>query len=337
MGAAIMLLMTAINFSAVSSELVGWFPGDYFNGRPRTALQREVLENWPGPTELVRLWNEGNLSEEERVILLVGGAAFHDPQLLAVYRQAVISDSQRIRQAAIYGYRDLLADGLPNVNVEIDDRSASLLGEEMRWVERTLRKSSMVEMWLQAVLSTEDKEFPGWRGIRLQRSVSNCYRAIERLVEIEDLDFLVNCYRLTDNRSTRINLIKLIEAVTLSRFIIMPSGGKQGWGAHVFDDAMGSLEHSLRQWSKGRCAVDGETALRHNLKIMGVPEIDPLARENCRLWVNVLEKGLPQWWMMASRKLYACGGPWYGLTAFSPENQRNKEMRQQLLSAWRSK
>ncbi len=116
MGAAMMLLLTTINFSAVSSDAVEWFPSDYFNGHPRTQLQREVLEYWPGPTELVRLWNEGELSEDDRVILLVGGAAFHDPQLLAVYRQAVISDSQRIRQAAVYGYRDLLADGLPNVN-----------------------------------------------------------------------------------------------------------------------------------------------------------------------------------------------------------------------------
>ena len=335
MGAAIMLLVTAINFPVVSSAAVEWFPGDYFNGQPRTKLQRQVLENWPGPTELVRLWNEGELSEEDRVILLVGGAAFHDPQLLAVYRQAVVADSQRIRQAAVYGYRDLLAGGLSNVDVEIDDRSAELLAEEMMWVENTLRHSTMVQIWLQALLGAEEKELPGWRGVRLRRPENACFRAIERLVEIEDLDFLVTAYRLSDKLSTKINLMKLVEALTLSRFLIMPSGTRKGWGPRVFDDAMGRFERSLGQWSKWRCMVDGKTAILSNLQTMGITGVDPLVPEHCRLWVNVLENGIPRWWMIASRKLYGCGGPWRELTALSPDTPSNQEGRKQLLRVWR--
>ncbi len=121
----------------------------------------------------------------------------------------------------------------------------------MMWVERTLRHSTMVEMWLQAVLGAEEKEFPGWYGVRLRRAESDCFRAVERLVEIEDLDILVDCYRLSDNLSTKITLIKLIEALTLSRFIVMPTGERQGWGPQVFKNAMSSFEGSLKGGRKG--------------------------------------------------------------------------------------
>lgn len=51
------------------------------------------MNSWPGPTELMRLWREGELTEEQRVALLLGGAAHHDPMMLPAYREALVSES----------------------------------------------------------------------------------------------------------------------------------------------------------------------------------------------------------------------------------------------------
>lgn len=335
MVATTLLLVSMMGASAVSSEAVRWFPGDYYHSRVRAGFQREVMDSWPGPGQLLQLWNEGGLDEPDRVSLLLGGAAFHDPVLLPAYREAVVSPSQRIRQAAVYGYRDLLVDSLPDVGGGISDEDAALLEDEIRWVARTLRTSTLVELWLQALLANEKLELPGWDGVTLQRPPSVCLQAIERLVGFEDLDLLLTVYDLTTDFGTRINLLKLVEAVTLSRFIVLPEGGKKGWGRQVFVTAMDALEGARRQWSRDGCAVDGETVLNENLRSMGVSGVDPLAADGCGVWLGVLELGFPQWWMLASRQLYACGGPWAEISVLTPDRATGPELRNRLLEWYR--
>jgi hypothetical protein len=331
MGLAMILLASAVGAATVSTDAVAWFPGDYFDSRVRKALHREVMNSWPGPSELLRRWRSGDLDEDARVSLLVGGAAFHDPLLLPAYLEAVTSPSQRVRQAAVYGYRDLMADSLPDVRAGIDDHSAALLGEEMDWVSRTLRRRSLLELWLQSVLAHEGKSLPGWFGVTLERPVGDCFAAIEKLVGVEDLDLLVTTYRLSEDLGTRISLIKLVEAVSLSRFIVLPEGGRKGWGSQVFKTAENALDAALGRWSTDGCFVDGERVVRGNLATMGVTVADPLSAEACLLWINVLERGYPQWWMLASRRLYACGGPWLELSALDPDSEQNRAMRLEIL------
>ena len=332
MGVATLLMFSLVGASSVSSQAVGWFPGGYFDSRVKAGFQAEVMKSWPGPSQLLQLWDTGGLDVEDQVSLLLGGAAFHDPVLLPAYRDAVTAPSQRVRQAAVYGYRDLIGDSMPDVSRGIIDADAALLGEEMDWVAETLDSRTLLEMWLQSLLAVEKAEIPGWSGVTLRRQPDVCVRAIERLADTGDLNLLLEAYDLSQDFGTRVNLLKIVEAVTLSRFIIMPEGSeKKGWGRQVFVTAMGGLESARRRWTSDSCVVEGETVLDRNLEAMGVTGLDPFAEAGCQVWVNVLERGYPRWWKLAARRLYACGGPWVELSALSPGGSRDRERKKRLL------
>jgi hypothetical protein len=335
MVATTLLLVSMMGASAVSSEAVRWFPGDFYQSRVRVGFQSAVMESWPGPSQLLQLWNDGQLDEPDRVSLLLGGAAFHDPVLLPAYREAMVSPSQRVRQAAVYGYRDLLADSLPDVRGVISDEDAGRLANEVRWVERTLSRRTLVELWLQSLLAHEELGLPGWDGVTLQRQTSVCLQAVEQLVGIEDLDLLLTAYDISGDFATRIGLLKLVEAVTLSRFLVIPKGGSKGWGRQVFTNAMDALAAARRKWSRGGCSVDGETVLIDNLRSLGVSGVDPLAADGCGVWLGVLDRGFPRWWMLASRRLYACGGPSVEISALEPDSDSGRELRNRLLEWYR--
>lgn len=331
MGVLSVLLASALGASVVSSEEAQWFPGDYFHSRARESLQRRVMTSWPGPTALVGLWRADELDEDDRVSLLLGAAAYRDPQLLPLYRRALASGSQRLRQAAAYGYRDLLADQLPDVRGGIDDRAVALLDEEMALVAWTLDRRSLLELWLQAALANEGSGLPGWEGITLTRPLGVCLKAVEAVAGMGDLELLVAAVEASGDIALRTNLLKLIEGLTLSRFLVMPGDRTTGWGPHVFDDALGELATAVRRWEAAGCRVDDAAVLRSNLAGLGVSGVEPLAAEGCLLWVGVLERGHPRWWMLASRRLYACGGPWLPLSAMDAQSPANTARRQELL------
>ncbi|MCK5375953.1 MAG: hypothetical protein KAJ97_02660 [Acidobacteria bacterium] len=333
------MAMTAIvvaatmSASVLSSGQVQFFPGSYFDTRVRVPLQRTVMERWPGPGELLRMWREEELSEKQRLALLLGGAVHHDPMLLPTYREAIASDSQRLRQGAAYGFRDLLADLRPNVTGGVDDEAARKLGEEMDAVAQTLRQESLLALWLQAALANEGASLPGWQGVVLQRSSRSCFRAAERVAGVADLELLATAYRISRDRYNRIALMQLIEGVSLSRFVVKPSGEGKGWGPQIYTNGLNDLDSALRRWSRGGCSVDGEAVLRENLRKMGIEGVDPLAPEGCGLWRGVLARGLPAWWMLAARRLYACGGPWFELSTLDRDKERTRELRERML-AW---
>lgn len=331
MAATAVVLLAALAGSVLSTGAVEYFPGSYFHTHVRERLQREVKASWPGPTELMRLWGETELSEEQRVALLLGGAVYHDPVMLPAYREALQSNSQRLRQAAIYGYHDFLADRPPNVKVTIDEKIVNAYAEEMRWMDRTLRSHSLLAMWLQSALVQEGGALPGYVGVRLTRQAKDCFQAAERLVDIGDLDLLVTAYDESQNKNNRIAILRLIETVSLSRFIIMPKGDRAGWGSATYDAALQSLGGSIRRWRRGGCAVDGEAVLRQNLRSRGARAADPLASEACLLWLAVLEQDVPQWWPLAARRLYTCGGPWVELSVLQPDSKQNRQRRDDLV------
>jgi hypothetical protein len=335
MGVLALVLASATAASPLAADELQWFPGDYFDRYARASLQRQVLSGWPGPTGLLRLWRSGALAEDERLGVLLGGAAFHDPVLLPLYREAVGSPSQRLRQAAAYGYRDLIADRLPDVRGGVDASAAEALDEEMAWVASTLRRRSLVELWLQSALAHGGASLPGWDAVTLQRTPADCLLAVEKLVDVGDLDLLAGGYRLAADRGLRIGLLKLIESLSLSRFIVIPEGGHRGWGPQVYEQAFAGLDAALQRWARGGCAVDGVAVLRERLAAMGAAGVEPMGPEACVLWVNVLDKGDPQWGLPAARRLYACGGPFLELSALDAGSERNAAQRRELLRWFR--
>jgi hypothetical protein len=334
MAVTALILASMMGASVLNSAWeIQWFPGSYFDSRGRVPLQRRAMVRWPGPDELLRLWQEEKLTERQRVALLLGGAAFHDPVLLPAYREALDSTSQRVRQAGIYGYHDLVADLTPNVAREIDDQTAARLGEEMDTVAESLRRNSLLSVWLQTMLVSEGSTFPGWQGVIFRRSGGDSLRAAERLVGVEDLDLLVRAFQLSKNQQNRIGLTMLIEAVSLSRFIELPTNAREAWGPKNFADGMRRLEATLPSWYGAGCSIDGEKVLVRNLRALGVVIGDPLSPEGCGMWINVLARGLPRWWMLAAKRLYACGAPWYELSALEPDSEKNR-VAQGILVNW---
>jgi hypothetical protein len=336
MAATALVLAVAVGGFVPPTAAVEHFPGAYFNSRVREPLQRQVMTSWPGPTELVRLWRETELSDRQRIAILIGGAVFHDPEMLPLYRDAMIAESQILRLAAIYGYRDFTADGLPNDGVEIDARTQDAYEREMRLMDRTLRRHTLLEVWLQSALQHEGASLPGYAGIILRRSSDHCLRAAEKLVDVHDLNLLVVAYQLSTNNATKIGLLQLIEAITLNRFIAFPSGNAKGWGMHVYNDAHRGLETQLQVWQRKSCSVDERAVIRRSLRREGVKVADPFAPEAWRVWLAILRKGPPRWWPLAARRLYACGGPWYELSIFHPDSKENRARRDRLSSWYRS-
>ena len=326
-------LMLALSGSALSPGAVKDFPGGYFDTRVRENFQRYVMASWPGPTELVRLWREGDLSEEQRVALLVGAAVYHDPVMLPVYRSAIESDSQRLRQAAIYGYRDLIGDRPPNVNITIDENSREGIAGEMNWVQRTLRRHSLLEMWLQSALVQEGASLPDYSGVKLTRSPRYCFSAAERLLDVGDLDVLVTAYEHSENRNNRIALLKLIEGVSVSQFLKIPTGKNKGWGSWLIDDALRGLDKRVRQWRRKNCRLDGEAIMYQNLRSLGATKRDLLGSGSLRLWLALLDGSNSRWWALAARRLYASGGPWYEFSVLQA-NTKDNEARRLELASW---
>lgn len=336
MAMAAIILAAATGAALPAADQVRWFPGAYFESRARVPLQRAAMEMWPGPAELVDMWRNEELPEEKRLAILLGGAAFHDPQLLPLYREAIASDSQRLRQGAAYGYRDLLADLRPNVTAGVNDQESRQLGEEMDAVAATLRRHSLLALWLESALAHEGASLPGWQGVVFDRPSRSCFEAVESLAGVGDLDLLVTTYRLATSRNSRLTLMQLIEGLSLDRFIVMPTGSRGAWGPEAYDNALKNLDVAIMQWSHGGCtAVDGEAVLGANLRKMGVDNVDPLGPEGCDIWLEVLQRGLPAWWMLASRRLYACGGPWIELSTLN-RNRAETQERRQLLLGWYS-
>lgn len=329
------MMVVAVQLAVASAVLiapeVSHFPGSFFDTTARAHLQSRVMQSWPGPTALVEIWRTDDLDVETRVAILVGAPAYHDPVLLPVYREAIQSSSRRIRQAAAYGYHDLIGDLPPDVSGGVGDRAGLRLSREMDAIGRTLTRQTLVELWFQGLLQNERRTLPGFMGVAPRRPPRTCLMAIDRLMTVDDLDMLVQVYELTEERSTRIALMRLIEGLSLSRFVPRGSSSKRGWGPQAYDEALMSLDAAIAGWPRRGCTLDVDRVLLASLETMGVKISDPRSPESCQVWQWVLRGGDPGWWALASRRLYLCGGPWRPISVLQAEAEEAREQRKFLL------
>jgi hypothetical protein len=154
-------------------------------------------------------------------------------------------------------------------------------------------------------------------------------------MRFDDLDLLVQTYQLSRQRPTRIALMRLIEGLTLSRFVPRSVGSTEAWGPEVYDRGLVDLDAAIASWQSGGCRVDATRVLAENFALMGVELSDPRAAGACVYWQNVLRAGDSGWWAMAARQLYDCGGPWRELSVLQPESDLMRQRRQDLLRFFR--
>ena len=297
-----------------------FFPGDFFDSTARWTVQQRAMDQWPGPFGLAEMWGDARMGVPHKTALLVGAAAHHDPGLLPLYREAIVSDQEEVRRAAAYGYRDLIGDQLPNLSRPIDDRSAAMLAAEMEAVESTARRSSLVALWLESALRTEGRTFGDFQGVVLERPASVCFRAVDRLMTPWDLSLLLEAYRASGDLNNRITLITLVEGLTLHEFVDPPQGDRAAWGPRLYREGVRDFENWLDRWSR-HSGCDGPE-VEEILKMALRTRDDPFAPDACHTWQRVLRDGEPEWWGLAAQQLYRCGGPWTEvsvLRASSPE------------------
>ncbi len=318
---------------AVPSEL-GYFPGPYYDAQGREYLQQRALRAWPAPSALVDLWHDGTLDEPRRVALLLGAAAFHDPVLLTVYADAARHGTPRERQAAAYGYRDLLGDALPDVRSGVSEQDGLRLAREIRSVATTLERADLVELWLASALRADGVDLPDWSGVVLQRSVPVCIRGASVVARAEDLSEVIGAYRRARSLQARAQLLRLIEALGLRRFLVSPGGRRPVWRP---DDVYGDGFIRLDRWLDDVCRTDDpRELLAAGFAELGLSGTDPFGADACAAWWSVLERGDPAWWSTAASQLYRCGAPYVELEVLQAESPRNRQ-RREILKSWHQK
>lgn len=310
-------MATATSFS---SPEVAHFPGQFFDALAKPNLQRRAMETWPGPSQVMDLWRAGEIEPGDRIAVLLGCSASHDPVLLPIYLEAVTSPDERLRMAAVYGYRELLGDGRPNVTNGVDVETGRQIAKEITLVTQTLRARPLTEFWLQAALSAEGGDMPGWTGVTLRRSTSVCFGALEKIIDLEDIGLLTVAWRSAEKMPTKIALMKLIEATTLQTFMVKPRGERTGWGTRDVEDAFEATDAFVELWLDRRCTTDPNRVLLDSLRRLGVRGIRPMDPAAWDVWIAILDRGDPSWRVIASRRLYALGGRWAGLSIFRSES-----------------
>ncbi len=323
-----MLLAASLTVSPalVKAPEIRYFGTDYYESVARQGLQSRVLEQWPGPSGLLNLWRSGQLNRGKEIGLLLGGASFHDPVLLPAYREALVTGGPRLRQAAAFGYRDLIGDAVPNVRNGVSAETARALAGELDAVARTLRRATLVEMWLASALAADETPRPDWRGITFRRPVSDCLRAVERLAEPEDLPAIVQAFELSERPATRRTLMRLIEGLSTERFVVLPRGQGKGWGGKIYTEAIERLD----LWLGAHCDFEAERILSETLARVGVRGLDPMGPEACDVWLEVLDHGPSTMWAVAADRLYRCGAPPVRLSLTRPDDDSNRERRSRI-------
>ncbi|MCP4898102.1 MAG: hypothetical protein GY906_14110 [bacterium] len=281
------------------------FPSPYFDKYVRQTLQQRTLRHGYGPTSILRVWEAQDLSEDEQISILVGSAAFHDPSLLKIYMHAMKNPSQRVRQAAAYGYRDLIGDRIPDATGDINKDVARRLLQEMDRVRRTLVRVPLASFWLDSVLAHNEQVMPGHLGISLSRSLDDALWSLGRIVTPEDANLLVAAYPLAGAGKGGIR--DLLERLMLKQWMVIPhQTGRQGWSPQRVGE---TARRRGDRWVTSLCAVDYESELKKSFAGIGVTDIEPTSGSACPIWFGILNEPRSEWWPTAARFLYRCDFP----------------------------
>lgn len=323
MTALLLLLALQLPGGVFKAPELQYFPSDYFNESEAWKLQARVLDRWPGPTRLLELWESGGLKDRQKAALLLGASAFHDPELLPIYGEALRSESLQLRMAAAWGYRALIGDLPPGLEGQIPDQLYVVLAGEVEAVRQSARRHTLVQIWLASALAAEGREEPGWNGVIFRRPAVDCIHAVARLLKPEDLQDVISAYEMSENMTIRISLTRMLEALTLQRFIFKPRQPRAGWGLKVYEEAFDRVD----QYLAANCLWGSRRLQRRGFSQLGVVGVDPDDSAACDVWIRILKMPMKSWWPVAADHIYQCGGPPSNLSVDLRAAEQNKAAR----------
>jgi hypothetical protein len=312
--------------TSMSTGLISAFGTPGWDAHEARRLQEAVLSRWPSPQTLMALWENAELAPPQRRAILLGGAEFHDPVLLPAYVDALQGRDPALRRAAHYGYRRLIGDVLPPPQADLAPDHLEALVAEIRAVQKGLRTGSLIDLWLESLLSVEGATTGRWHGVIMLRTPVQCLKSLDRLVYPEDFAELVAAFELSSDPSVRQSLMRLIEGTSLQRFVVRPSGENAGWGPKIYAEGMERLETKLAVF----CPRDAETWIRDGFRALGVPGARPNSVGSCVVWRELIRHPYPPWGRMVAQQLHACGGPPVELSILSSRAGSEQKLVQRL-------
>jgi hypothetical protein len=274
----------------------------------------------PGPQQLAALWRSGRLKREDRVAVLLGGAAFHAPVMLPLYAEALRSSDLRERQAAAVGLFWLLGALPPDPQTlaAAPDAWRKLEGLAEALVAAS-RTRSLVGLWVDSYLQAIG--VPARPGLRLIRGPDECLAAIREIAEPEDLNELLALWPLLRSDHDRFDVLRTLEIVTLSRLVAVQKGARASWGGWIYETGALMVDALVQR----TCAsVDGEGMLRANLmKLAGNDGCD-----GCTYvpWARTLRFEYPPTWVVALERLPAFGAPAVDFDRRELDSSKNQDL-----------
>ncbi len=279
----------------------------------------EMRSAGPGPHQLMARWRAGSLNAAERVAVLLGGPAFHDPVLLPAYAEALRSPTLRERQAAAVGLAWLLGEPSPDPRaVAAQPDTVENLAVVAERVARACRRRTLLGVWADSYLAASG--LPHRPGMTLGRRPEECLRAIAAIAQPDDLDELVALWPLIAERHQQYALVPTFAIVTLRRFEPAPPPGSRvtqgGWLTEAGAQAVDGFVRRLCNTPDGEALVRAAVA-----RLAGVPEsgLDTPAP-----WLAVLRLRLPSMWAVPLERLTAFGAPAVHFDRSNPAAKRNE-------------
>jgi hypothetical protein len=261
-----------------------------------------LLSRGPGPQQLAARWDAGTLNQAERLVVLLGGGAFHDRSLLPVYEDAIRSADLRMRQAAAVGMFTLI--GLePPLPSQLADRPEAWaqLGRLCHHLRVELRTRPLSDVWLDSYLASRGVRRP--RRLAFTRKGMECVVAMREIAQPEDLPEVAAFWVLLDNEEERGVMMGTIEAITLqclldrTRAPRQPNGEWQVRGAFfTLDSWLENLCHPLNGWAQLRAGLERLNALGPNGEI------------TTRSWVSAMQAPCPPFTLIPAETLVGLSG-----------------------------
>lgn len=273
----------------------------------------ELLTRGPGPGQIMARFRQGLLSPQERVAVLLTACHYHDLQLLPLYQWAFAQGGTREKVAALVGYFQLLGlDPPAPSSIPPTGPHWQELAQRAGEVAEEARKTPLVRLWLRSYLAATGLVEP--QGLVFKAKPEDCLRALLRLAQPEDLAEVVAFWPLVREKD-RSYLVRLLEALTLARWVPAPPNPQGPTGPWIMETAVNSVD----AWVANLCASpDGWATFWRRAQELGSG--DP--RQGLLL---VLRQPYPPAWPLAAWYLQAWGAPAVLLERSRPEHPVNEE------------
>jgi hypothetical protein len=279
----------------------------------------------PGPQQIVSRWVAGKLNSAEKVSVLLGGAAFHDPALLRIYDEAASSPDARVRMAAIVGFYALIGDVPPAPSSVRDTaRDWERFADLVRRLGWAARSRTLVHVWADSFVAS--KGYPLPERFVFRRSSDLCLRAIREIAEPEDLPHLLALWPLLRGDEERAQVMRTIEMISFQRLVDRSLDPSKPHGEWQINAGVALVD----SWVAGLCrSLDGTRQLEVAFEAADLVERGEAA--TTADWFAFLNSGYPSHLPLAVERLADLGCVAVEVDRQRFENPANKSASRKVL------